>query len=168
SRQQKKRKEVPKTKSTKKSSKQNRRQNDASITENPSIKLDDLANELEIALSQSYQQQQNTHQLVSCLSDDDDEQDKIQKSDNQSLSMPMFSPISLQPSTISSTISIIDKRRKSISNALCFFSDDENIQETLSPIIEQQSISTSLHVDSITPMDIETFEKPTKYMSFLS
>ncbi|CAF2731689.1 unnamed protein product [Rotaria sp. Silwood2] len=171
SRQQKKRKEVPKTKSTKKSSKQNRRQNDVSITENPSIKLDDLANELEIALSQSYQQQpqqQNTHQLVSCLSDDDDEEDKIQKSDNQSLSMPMFSPISLQPSIISSTISIIDKPTKSISNALCFFSDDENVQETLSPIIKQQSRSTSLHVDSITPMDIETFEKPTKYMSFLS
>ncbi|CAF3583627.1 unnamed protein product [Rotaria sordida] len=174
SRQEQKKKEIQKRKSTKK----NRRQKDLSTTEKPSTKLDDLANELEIALSQSdqQQQQQNIPQFISCLSDDDDE-DKISKSDKQLLPIPMFTPISLQPSTINSTISIIDKPIESISNNISFFSDDENLQETLSPIIEQQSIFnslinqntiSSLQVDSITPMDIETSYKPTKYMSFLS
>ncbi|CAF1545999.1 unnamed protein product, partial [Rotaria sordida] len=54
SRQEQKKKEIQKRKSTKK----NRRQKDLSTTEKPSTKLDDLANELEIALSQSDQQQQ--------------------------------------------------------------------------------------------------------------
>ncbi|CAF3361589.1 unnamed protein product [Rotaria sp. Silwood1] len=176
SRRQQKKKEIPKTKATKKSSTKSRRKKDVSITENPSIKLDDLANELEIALSQSdhqpQQQQQNIPQLFSFLSDDEDE-DKILKSNTQSLSIPMFTPITLQSSTISSTISIVEKPTKSITNNVSFLSDDEN----LSPTIEQQSMFTSsfnqtsissLQVDSITPMDIDTFNKPTKYMSFLS
>jgi hypothetical protein len=65
--------------------------------------------------------------------------------------------------TINSTISI--------SKDISFFSDDND--EILTPTspdytpINEQTIS-SLQVDSITPMEIETSDKPTKYMSFLS
>ncbi|CAF4685767.1 unnamed protein product, partial [Rotaria magnacalcarata] len=75
SRQQPKKKEMPKTKPTKKPASNSRRKKVVSISEDPSEKLDDLANELEIALSQTNQEQpsQNMPHMASFLSDDDDE-----------------------------------------------------------------------------------------------
>jgi hypothetical protein len=100
-----------------------------------------LANELEIALSQS-------NQPTSFLSDDDGDHnnDKKHKSDKQQL-------LTQTNSTIT------------ISKRISFLSEDEN--EMVSPVIEQQTMN-SLQVDSIIPMEIETLNKRTTYMSFLS
>jgi len=156
----------------KKETKKTRRKKDPSI----STKLDDLVNELEIALSQS--DQQPISQLSTFLSDDDDE-DKIHKSDKQQLPIPTYTPIILQSTTIHSEIN----STISIGNDITFFSDDDNeeiLQRKLppssplyTPIIEQQLLvneqnSYSLQVDSIIPMEVEISDKPTKYMSFLS
>ncbi|CAF2139577.1 unnamed protein product [Rotaria magnacalcarata] len=176
SRQQPKKKEVPKTKPTKKPASNSRRKKVASISEDPSEKLDDLANELEIALSQTNQEQpsQNMPHMASFLSDDDDE-DRIHKSDTPSLPIPMYIPTILQTSSKSSqktnsTITMIDTSAKKRSRVLSFSSDDEYVQEKSATITVQQTVSTlsTLQVDSITAMDVDTSNKPTKYMSCLS
>ncbi|CAM4897953.1 unnamed protein product [Rotaria socialis] len=174
SRQQPKKKEAPKTKPTKKPASNSRRKKVVSITEDPSEKLDDLANELEIALSQTNQEQpsQNMPHMTSFLSDDDDE-DRIHKSDTPSL--PMYMPTSLQSSSkfspkTNSTITMIDKSAKKRSRVLSFSSDDEYVQEKSATITVQHTVPTlsTLQVDHITAMDVDTLDKPTKYMSCLS
>jgi hypothetical protein len=179
SRQKQKKKEIPKTKSTKK-----RRQKDTSTSEKPSTKIDELATELEIAFSQS--NQQHTSPPSAFLSDDDE--NKIHQSNKQQLPIPVYTPIILQTPIIhreiNSSISIIPTPTKSISNNISFLSDDDNDERlppssspVFTPILEHQAKPTSsineptissLHVDSITPMEIEISDKPTKYMSFLS
>ena len=109
--------------------------------------MDDLANKLEIALSQSNQPE--TSQLTSFLSDDENDQ-----SDKQQF-----------PNT-NSTITV--------SKEISFFSDDETSQEMIpptslvsTPILEQPAI-VSEQMDSITPMDVELPPTTTKYISTLS
>ena len=95
-----------------------------------------------------------------------------------------YTPIILQPSTThpktKSSISFTPKPINSISKDILFFSDDDNedkLSPTTSPIIERQPAYTrlvnepttsSLQVDSIIPMEYQTSDTPTKYMSFLS
>ena len=122
-----------------KTKKKVRRKKDLSTSENTSTKLDELANELEMALSRT--------------TDDEDGNPELSKSDNQS-----------QPLQTNSTITI--------TRTISFFSDDESPQKLPSVTKQQipvnQQRSNLLHMDSITPMEIETLNQRTHYMSSLS
>ncbi|CAF0787771.1 unnamed protein product [Adineta steineri] len=175
SRQQEKKKEIPKTKSKKKPPAKNRRQPDRSKSLDSPTKLDDLANELAIALSQP-NQEEPISQLSTFLSDDDDE-DKTLKSDKKQVPTIVYNPMILQPQInrprTRSTIGLKTKSPKTISKNISFFSDDDNeeaIQNKLPPVLSthEQINSSLLQVDSITPMEYDIPDKSTKYMSCLS
>ena len=133
-------------KKSKAKKKTTRRKKDASTSENASSKLDELANELEMALSQ------NADQPISSLSDDEDANPKTSKSDNS------------QPLQTNSTITI--------SKSVNFFSDYQSQKKLPSITRKEKPINKQtrdpLQVDSITPMEVEMSNKRTHYMSFLS